>query len=113
MCGKLIDRPSVLYCSKCIGRIKAQNKRGVIDAANFEYINVYKLPRKEGKNTDVYEIKNNTNSILLGTIKWYFQWRQYCFFPEGKTIWNTKCLNDIIDFLERLRKKEEENENQT
>jgi hypothetical protein len=46
--------------------------------------------------------------MTIGVIKWYSNWRQYCFFPNGETIWNKDCLDDIneviIDLMNIKRK---------
>jgi len=42
--------------------------------------------------------------MTIGVIKWYGNWRQYCFFPYGETIWNSDCLNDINSVIADLMK---------
>lgn len=46
-------------------------------------------------------ININANNVI-GAIKWYGPWRQYCFFPEFNTVWNTTCLNDINEVIQKL-----------
>lgn len=41
---------------------------------------------------------------LLGLVKFYPQWRQYCFFPFDKTHHNSQCLEDIAAFLNQANK---------
>lgn len=45
--------------------------------------------------THVVQVVNRKNKVLLGTIKWYGSWRQYCFYPESNKIFNRNCLSDI------------------
>jgi len=52
--------------------------------------------------TKIYEIISKNNDYILGYVKWYPQWRQYCFFPEGKTVFNNSCMQDICGFIDRL-----------
>lgn len=40
--------------------------------------------------------------MSLGTIKWYAPWRQYCFFPNEKSLYNQECLRDISYFTQGL-----------
>jgi len=40
----------------------------------------------------------------LGRISWYSQWRQYCFIPMPKTVFNRACMEDIIFFITNLMK---------
>lgn len=36
---------------------------------------------------------------LIGHIKWYGPWRQYCLFSNGISIWNRECLEDVERFI--------------
>ena len=47
----------------------------------------------------------SNHDIKLGEIKWFGAWRQYCFYPEGNTIFDRKCLTYINNFLEEINKK--------
>jgi hypothetical protein len=39
---------------------------------------------------------------FLGQIKWSGRWRQYIFVPDGETDWSRGCLQQIIDFINKL-----------
>lgn len=69
---------------------------------------IIKLMRKKPK-TNVYEIINISSQTRIGVIKWYSRWRQYCFFPNQDTIWNSDCMALIIIFLETANKAHKEN----
>ena len=45
--------------------------------------------------TDKIAIESKMTGHRLGIIMWYAPWRQYAFFPNIDTIFNTECLNDI------------------
>ena len=64
----------------------------------------FKLLEQKPK-TQVIEVKSKVQYSRLGIIKWYPRWRQYAFFPEWGTLFNTECLNDIISYIRELRKK--------
>ena len=68
----------------------------------YEYFTIHKLPLARGRKTHVYVIRSK-DDIELGQIKWYGAWRQYCFWPNGETIWNGRCLQNIQGFLDKLR----------
>lgn len=68
-----------------------------------KYLIIEKLPERKNRKTNHYHITSKKRDILLGSIKWYFPWRQYCFFPEGGTVWNDGCLQDIYKFLVELK----------
>lgn len=65
-----------------------------------QFINFNKFPRPKGKKTDVWEITNKSNTVTLGYIQWHGAWRKYCFFPEGRTIWDNKCLTEVQKFID-------------
>ena len=59
----------------------------------------------EGRKTPIYHIINNKTADEIAVIKWYGAWRKYCLFPNQETIWDNKCLVQIIDFLNKINKK--------
>jgi hypothetical protein len=42
-----------------------------------------------------------SGALLIGQIKWHGPWRKYCFFPEGDTLWDKNCLQEVCGFIER------------
>jgi len=64
---------------------------------------------QEHPKTAVYGIftkaVDGEEGVSLGIIKWYPQWRKYCFFPECLTVFEMDCLIDIIQFLDILRQR--------
>ena len=52
--------------------------------------------------TSVYEVRSKEGNIYLGQIKWYAPWRCYSFFPAPDTIFEKKCLGDIVNFINKL-----------
>lgn len=71
----------------------------------FEYIHFVKVAEKP--KTVVYEVRSNRSEEVLGEVKWYGPWRQYCFHPalDKLTVWNAGCLRDLIAFIESLPRK--------
>ena len=71
--------------------------------SEFIYVEKIELPKRK---TPIYKLFSMSNSdIKLGEIKWFGAWRQYCFYPEGNTIFDRKCLTYINSFLEEVNKK--------
>lgn len=67
-----------------------------------QYLSVNPIgPSKSGK-TWMYEVLSESSGVRLGVIKWFGQWRQYCFWPETETIWNNACLSAVADVLKGL-----------
>ena len=55
--------------------------------------------------TNVYSVKNKNSDDLLGFIKWYGAWRQYCFFTVNSIILSKGCMKDINDFISKIMEK--------
>jgi len=52
--------------------------------------------------TEVHDVLSKSSGAILGHIKWYGPWRQYCFWPCPQTIFNPDCLNHINGFIAEL-----------
>ena len=52
--------------------------------------------------TGTYDVIANEGNIVLGQIKWYSPWRKYSFFPNNNTLFEKTCLQDIINFIDKL-----------
>lgn len=59
-----------------------------------EYIEFREVPI-EGRKTKIVGVYSLSSGALLGEIKWYGAWRQYCFFPRN-AIFNKDCLEIIL-----------------
>lgn len=71
--------------------------------SEFIYVEKIELPKRK---TPIYKLFSmSDHDIKLGEIKWFGAWRQYCFYPEGNTIFDRKCLTYINNFLEEVNKK--------
>jgi hypothetical protein len=68
-----------------------------------KYIRFEKLPKDSNRKTDIYKVvtKYDTPEIL-GSIEWFGRWRKYAFFPYQNTVFEPVCLNDIINFINKL-----------
>ena len=62
---------------------------------HFVYVGT---PRK----TQIWYCYSNSSRKVLGTVKWYGAWQQYCFFPQYETVFNKECLEDVNDFITKL-----------
>ena len=45
---------------------------------------------------------SKSSNYPLGVVKWFPDWKQFCFFPEEETVFSTGCLNDVVDFVTQL-----------
>jgi len=61
--------------------------------------------------TKVFGVMSKCSNWELGRIKWYPQWRHYCFFVCGSIsyldthIFSDRCLLEISEFITKLNKE--------
>lgn len=53
--------------------------------------------------TKIISVQNNSNNEIA-VIKWYAQWRKYCVFFNSETIFDSKCLNEVLNYLDEINK---------
>lgn len=67
-----------------------------------QYFSILEIPQ-QNKKTNIYHIYvDEDTDVLLGEIKWYNHWRKYCFYARNDIIWDSKCLTELINFLDKL-----------
>lgn len=59
---------------------------------------VFKQMPYAGK-TKKWQVHSRRRGDLLGIIRWYGPWRQYCFSPTPGTTFNRGCMEDICEFI--------------
>ena len=57
-------------------------------------------PNIQTNKTLIWSVLNRKSKDVIGHIKWYPQWRQYCFFTEPDIVLSMSCLREIIKFTE-------------
>jgi len=68
-----------------------------------KYIKFEKIPKAPNRKTNIYKvITKYDNPEILGSIEWFSRWHKYAFFPCQNTVFETICLNDIINFIDEL-----------
>ena len=68
---------------------------------------IFHLVGDTGK-TEIWNILSKSSEFVLGQIKWYSPWRQYCFFPSPNSVFNPTCMDDINKFIKELMRKRRE-----
>ena len=58
--------------------------------------------KKQPKKTKLIGIVNKHHEEVIGEIRWFSRWRQYCFYPYPNTIWNITCLTDVNSVIKDL-----------
>lgn len=67
-----------------------------------EYKYIYFIKVLDKPKTSVWHCRNKKSDALLGEIRWYAPWRQYCFLPESSTVFNKGCMANINFFINNL-----------
>ena len=67
-----------------------------MESKYLEFIEV-----KDTGKTKVWQIISKTSGFILGHIRWWGAWRQYCFFPSPETLFNIQCMQDIQNFIKQ------------
>lgn len=76
----------------------------VIDSEYLEFQRI-ELPNRK---TPIVVIWSKSSNALLGEIKWYGPWRQFCFYPEEATIFNIGCMDDIKKVITLLMRERDD-----
>jgi len=59
----------------------------------------------EGRKTAIVGVYSKSHGMRLGQIMWWGRWRQYCFFPDGHTIFNVGCMETIMARIDELMER--------
>lgn len=54
---------------------------------------------EKGDKTNKWYVIARSNEAVLGEIKWFGRWRQYCFFPVIGSVFNPDCMDHICTFI--------------
>ncbi len=81
--------------------IRTNHLLGLSVYRNYKYFWVQEQ-KISGRKTAIYRIESRSRGGTLGTVKWYAQWRAYCFFPTMGTVWNISCLDDVNSLIQDL-----------
>jgi hypothetical protein len=67
----------------------------------------------KNRKTKVFNVFSVCSKSALGQIRWYAQWRHYCFFPTQNygTIYSDRCLKTISEILTKLNLKHKDEVN--
>jgi hypothetical protein len=57
------------------------------------------VPNIQPHNTKIWSVINIKSRYLLGYIRWYPFWREYCFFPQPKRVFSASCQQEIVNFI--------------
>lgn len=102
-CGniaKLTSYKAFSVCYPCWFKLSEDGESAALDRVDYDYISFIKTADKP--KTSVWKCVNgDREDEVLGLVKWYSRWRQYCFFPTTSTVFNSGCMADVIDFIQK------------
>lgn len=69
-----------------------------------EYLAFQILQLSESGKTAIYNVLNRRSRGVLGEIRWYPAWRQYCFIPNNgyELVFSDGCLDDLSAFIKDM-----------
>ncbi|MCE5227911.1 MAG: hypothetical protein LLG05_18885 [Porphyromonadaceae bacterium] len=68
----------------------------------YQYLSFIEVSNPKGK-TRIFECRNKNSQTVLGMVKWYGAWRQYCYSPTVQAVYSAGCLDDMSDFIKQLK----------
>jgi hypothetical protein len=69
------------------------------EVIGYEYIVIEQAGKSASGKSTIFKVRNSRAGELLGEVRWYGRWWQYCFFPEASIVFSAGCLEDIEKFL--------------
>lgn len=72
------------------------------DVNETKYLTFVKYHLKDRK-TPVITVYSSKDFTYLGQLYFYPQWRKYVFESNGEIIYDSKCLNDINNYLDLMQ----------
>jgi hypothetical protein len=93
-------------------RIVAEEILRLPNFTKAQWIIFAKTGETESGLTSIYQVRTKEEGVLLGEIRWFGMFRSYSFFPAPDTIYETRCLADISNFIENLMKLHRQSKNQ-
>lgn len=61
-----------------------------------------------GRKTKVWRVYSTHNGSWLGQVRWFPQWRRYCFYPGATVVMDSACLTEAASFCATQTAKHKE-----
>lgn len=78
------------------------NERAVSET---RYLRFMRETPPAGRKTPIVVVLSRSGGYALGQIRWYSAWRQFCFYPQPGCVFNTECMQDILDKIAELHEE--------
>jgi len=70
-----------------------------------KYMEAQLLEQEPDAKTQRWQIRSKGDGSVLGVVKWFGPWSQYCFFVMDVAVFSAGCFKDLTSFLEELNRK--------
>lgn len=77
----------------------------------YKYL-IFMQTDSSGLKTQIWECRNKNSNDLLGIVKWFSNWRQYCYFTVVNAVYSTGCMDDINHFINQLMEERKKNKDE-
>lgn len=67
-----------------------------------QYLLFERQPPPPGRKTPIVLVRSRSIGAVLGEIRWFGRWRQFCFYPEPMTVFNAGCMSEIQKVIREL-----------
>ena len=58
---------------------------------------------EKSKHDNFYDVLSKKNHEQLGMIFFYKKWKKWCFEPYSETVYDSVCLGEIMNYMEKLK----------
>ena len=69
---------------------------------SYEFFNILKNDRPQNRKTDTFSVCNSASTDEIAVIKWQPTWRRYVLVPNSCTIFDARCLAQLVWCLNKL-----------
>ena len=69
------------------------------------YVYVNEEPHKPGRKTADYTVHTNDLHVEIARIGWYGSWRKFALYPHAHTVWESRCLTEMLEVIEKITVK--------
>nr|WP_321303374.1 hypothetical protein [uncultured Trichococcus sp.] len=70
-----------------------------------KYLEFRELGTSASGKTKIISVVNDATGSALGQIRWFAPWRKYTFHTCFGNVFDSSCLSEIVNELDRLNKE--------
>lgn len=73
-----------------------------------KYLEFIVIGKSASGKTKIINVVSAGSNVALGQIRWFAHWRKYTFSTLTDTIFDSACLSEIVNELDRLNREHKE-----